>query len=116
MGVQDERGSVTVKNRGRFKGAIRIPLRSLLLFFNNLALPRIPRKSLKFLVLLFSIPTAPTNHLSDWSGLSKNARGQKGANNPDDPVRVLFSAARVTTGFPECGCLNGHLYFLPRAS
>jgi hypothetical protein len=57
--VKDERDSVTVKNRGRFKGAIRIPLRSLGLFFNNLVLPRVPRKSLKFPSLLFSIPTAP---------------------------------------------------------
>ena len=35
-----------------------------------------------------SIPTAPTNHLPDWSGLSKNATGQNGADNPDDPVRA----------------------------
>ncbi len=35
-----------------------------------------------------SIPIAPTNHPSDWSGLSKNARGQKGADKPDDPVRA----------------------------
>jgi hypothetical protein len=35
-----------------------------------------------------SIPTAPTNHIPDWSGLNKNARGQKGANRPDDPVRA----------------------------
>jgi hypothetical protein len=59
--VQDERDSVTVKNRGRFKGAIRIPLRSLSLFFNNLPFPRISRKSLKLLPLLFSIPTAPAS-------------------------------------------------------
>ena len=35
-----------------------------------------------------SIATAPTNHLPDWSGLRENARGQEGANNPDDPVRT----------------------------
>src|SRR5438445_180059 len=35
-----------------------------------------------------STPTAPTNHLPDWWGLNKNTRGQKGANNPDDPVRA----------------------------
>jgi hypothetical protein len=50
---------MTVRNRGRFKGAIRIPLRSLSLFFDNLALPRVPRTSLKSLPLLFSIATAP---------------------------------------------------------
>jgi hypothetical protein len=48
------------KMRGSFKGAIRIPLRALMLFFNGLALLRIPRKSLKFHSSLFSIPTAPT--------------------------------------------------------
>jgi hypothetical protein len=37
---------------------------------------------------LGSIPTAPTNHLSDWSGLNKLARGQKGADKPIDPVLV----------------------------
>jgi len=40
-----------------------------------------------------SIPTAATNHLPNWSGLKKNARGQNGANNPDDPVR-----ARILSG------------------
>jgi hypothetical protein len=35
-----------------------------------------------------SIPTAATNHLPDWSGLSKKARGQNGSENPDDPVRA----------------------------
>jgi hypothetical protein len=35
-----------------------------------------------------SIPTAPTNHLPDWSGLNKFARGQKGADKPIDPVPV----------------------------
>jgi hypothetical protein len=78
----------TVKNRGRFKGAIRIPLRSLSLFFNNLALRRIPCKPLKSLPLLFSIPTAPTNYLPDWSGLNKFTRGQKGADKAIDPVPV----------------------------
>jgi hypothetical protein len=37
---------------------------------------------------LGSIPTAPTNHLPDWSGLNKFARGQKGADKPIDPVLV----------------------------
>jgi len=36
-------------------------VRSLPFLFNDLALPRIPCKSLKFQPLLFSIPTAPTN-------------------------------------------------------
>jgi hypothetical protein len=40
-----------------------------------------------------SIPTAPTNHLPDWSGLNKKARGQKGANNSNDSVR-----ARILSG------------------
>ena len=35
-------------------------MRSLVLFFNSLALRRIPGKSLKSLGLLFSIPTAAT--------------------------------------------------------
>jgi hypothetical protein len=48
------------ENRGSFKGAIRIPLRALMFLFNDLAYLCIPRKSLKFLALLFSIPTAPT--------------------------------------------------------
>jgi hypothetical protein len=48
----------TEKSRGSFKGAIRIPRCSLILFFNDLALLRILRKSLKFRRFLFSIPTA----------------------------------------------------------
>ncbi len=39
---------------------MRIPLRAPSFLFNDLAFLRIPRKSLKFLQLLFSIPTAPT--------------------------------------------------------
>jgi hypothetical protein len=58
--IQVERESVSVKNGGRFKGAIRIPLHSLSLFFSHLALPRVPRKSLKSLALLLSIPTTRT--------------------------------------------------------
>ena len=50
--------SAKEEKRGSFEGAIRIPLRSLMLFFNGLALLRIPRKSLKFHSSLFSIPTA----------------------------------------------------------
>jgi hypothetical protein len=50
----------TNEKRGSFEGAIRIPLRALLFLFNDLAFPRIPRNSLKFLRSLFSIPTAPT--------------------------------------------------------
>jgi len=66
------------EKRGSFEGAIRIPLHASSFFFNDLVFLVIPRKSLKFLTPLFSIPTAPTNHPSDWSGLNKNARGQKG--------------------------------------
>ena len=35
-----------------------------------------------------SIPTAPTNHLPDWSGFNRFARGQKGADKAIDPVLV----------------------------
>jgi hypothetical protein len=66
-------------DRGRFKGAIRVPLRSLSVFFNNLVLRRIPRKSLKSLPLLFSIPTAPTNHPFSQQQLSDLSRRQKTA-------------------------------------
>jgi hypothetical protein len=41
-------------------GAIRIPLHASSLFFNDASILAIPRKSFKFLTLLFSIPTAPT--------------------------------------------------------
>jgi hypothetical protein len=37
-----------------------MPLHALLFLFSSLAFLCIPRKSLKFLTLLFSIPTAPT--------------------------------------------------------
>jgi hypothetical protein len=83
---------------------MRIPLRASSFLFNNLAFLRIPRKSLKFLTLLFSIPTAPTNHLLDGLGLNENTRGQKGADKANGPVFVReFSAVRVTTGFVRSG-------------
>jgi len=50
------------EKRGSFEGAIRILLDALRFLVNDLAFLRIPRKSLKFLTLLFSIPTAPTSH------------------------------------------------------
>jgi hypothetical protein len=50
--------STTDEKRGSFEGARRIPLRARTFLFNDLAFLRIPRKSLKFLTLLFSIPTA----------------------------------------------------------
>jgi hypothetical protein len=56
-----DRDSGTEKRRGSFKGAIRNPMRSLMLVFNALALSHVSCKSLKFQSLLFSIPTAPTN-------------------------------------------------------
>ena len=40
---------------------MRIPLRSSPFLFNDLALRRVPRKSINSLPLLFSIATAPTN-------------------------------------------------------
>ena len=46
------------EKRGSFEGAIRIHLRASLFLFNDLAFLRVPRKSLKFLTLLFSIFTA----------------------------------------------------------
>jgi len=48
------------EKRGSFEGAIRIPLHASSFFFNDLAFLVIPRKSLRFLAALFSIPTAPT--------------------------------------------------------
>lgn len=39
---------------------MRIPLRAPSFLFNDLAFLWIPRKPVKFLALLFSIPTAPT--------------------------------------------------------
>src|SRR5258708_7728605 len=57
-----QRYSMTKESRGSFEGAIRIPLHASLLLFNDLVFLSIPCKSLKFLTLLFSIPTAPTNH------------------------------------------------------
>jgi len=57
-----------------------------------------------------SIPTAPTNHLPDWSGFNKFARGQKGADKAIDPVLVRqSSAARVTTGFASLHRLRGNI-------
>src|SRR5260370_36156334 len=55
-----QRNSMTKESRGSFEGAIRIPLHASLFLFNDLPFLRIPRKSLKFPTLLFSIPTAPT--------------------------------------------------------
>jgi len=49
------------EKRGSFEGAIRIPLHASSFFFNDLVFLVIPRKSLKFLTPLFSIPTAPTS-------------------------------------------------------
>ena len=49
------------EKRGSFEGAIRIPLHASSFLFNDLAFLVIPRKSLRFLAALFSIPTAPTN-------------------------------------------------------
>jgi len=61
--------STPEEKRGSFEGAIRIPLRALSFLFNDLAFLRIPRKSLKFLTLLFSIPTAHTVQPIDMNRL-----------------------------------------------
>ncbi len=60
------------EKRGSFEGAIRIPLHASSFFFNDLVFLVIPRKSLKFLAPLFSIPTAPTNQLPVQTGISQN--------------------------------------------
>jgi len=45
------------KNEGALRGAIRTPPHASSFFFNDLAFLVIPRKSLKFLTPLFSVPT-----------------------------------------------------------
>jgi hypothetical protein len=55
------KNSEAKKNRGSFKGAIRIPLDSLMLSFTDLALRRISGKSSKFRSPLFRLPTALRN-------------------------------------------------------
>ena len=58
--THNEGNAVDDKNEGSVKGAIGFPLRSLPFLFNDVALPRVPRKSMESLALVFSIPTAPT--------------------------------------------------------
>jgi hypothetical protein len=58
------------EKRGSFEGAIRIPLPASSFFFNDLVFLVIPRKSLKFLTPLFSIPTAPTRTPDDSVALT----------------------------------------------
>src|SRR5258708_39239370 len=67
------------EKRGSFEGAIRIPLHASLFLFIDLAFLAIPRKSFGFLTLLFSIPTAPTNHPFSQQQLSDLSRRQKAA-------------------------------------
>jgi hypothetical protein len=45
------------EKRGSFEGAIRIPLHASSFLFNDLAFLVIPRKFLRFLTPLFSVPT-----------------------------------------------------------
>jgi hypothetical protein len=59
------------EKRGSFEGAIRIPLHASSFFFNDLVFLVIPRKSLKFLTPLFSIPTAPTKASLFFNGLQE---------------------------------------------
>src|ERR1700745_3444568 len=56
--------SFVQEKRGAIEGPIRIPLDSSFFLFNVLALLSISSKSLKLQPVLFSIPTAPTNHAS----------------------------------------------------
>lgn len=64
----------------------------------------------RFNVRSGTIPTAPTNHLPDWSGFNNFTRGQKGADKAIDPVLVrYFSAARVTTGFVSLHRFRGNI-------
>jgi hypothetical protein len=65
-------------------------LHSQLFLFNALAFPCIPSKSLKFRLVVFSIPTAPTIYLSDSGIFNKNTRGQKGADKANDAVLLFF--------------------------
>jgi hypothetical protein len=68
-----------------------------------------------FSVACSPIPTAPTNHLPDWSGFNKLTRGQKGADKLIDPVLVrLSSAARMTTGFFETFVMARKYYPYPQ--
>jgi hypothetical protein len=71
--------SVVEKKRGAIKGPIRIPLHSPLFLFSALAFPSIPSNSLKFRTVVFSIPTAPTNHPFSQQQLSDLSRRQKAA-------------------------------------
>ena len=79
MRVDGKRTSVTLKKRRTIEGPIRIPLHSQLFLFNALAFPCIPSKSLKFRLVVFSIPTAPTNHPFSQQQLSDLSRRQKAA-------------------------------------
>jgi hypothetical protein len=98
MKTRNEGNAVDEKNEGSIKGAIGIPLRSLPFRFNDVALRRVPRKSIESLPLLFSIPTAlPTIFLAGRHS-TKTRAGKKGQIRPCDPVLRFSSAARVTTG------------------
>ena len=43
-----------------------------------------------------SMPTAPNNHLPDWAGPSKNARGQKWADSLDELRFVQYFLRRAS--------------------
>jgi hypothetical protein len=61
--IHHEGISVAEEKRGAIEGPIRISLDSPLFLFNDMALPTVSSKSLRFQSVLFSIPTAPTNFL-----------------------------------------------------
>jgi hypothetical protein len=92
--------------RGSFGGAIRIPLRALSFLFNDLVFPGISCKSLKFLILLFSIATDPANDLPHCSQLSKIAGLE---------VRPMIRAVRESSGTRGMVGQFLHLAILRRA-
>jgi hypothetical protein len=65
-------------------------LHSQLFLFNALAFPYIPFKSLKIRLVVFSIPTAPTNHPFSLEQLSDLSRRQKAATSSGHAFSVVI--------------------------
>jgi hypothetical protein len=70
LGAAHDGGNCSRK-RGSLKGAVKVPLRVSSFLFNALAFRSTPRKSLKSLSLLFSIPTAPAKPALSFNELQK---------------------------------------------